>query len=221
MPVRLLLVDDQPLFREGLGLLLADHPEITVVGSAKDGDSAIELALQLRPDVILMDISMPGKNGIEATEIILSARPECRVIALTAHEEPDVVNSMFRAGATGFQVKDCSHDQLVESVLAASRGDFYVAPRLAQLLLREIYKNPESGKGAAWKGLSVRETEIARLLAKGRNNKEIAWKLDISIKTVETHRASLMRKLNLKTIAELIHYAIASGLIDLSNPHER
>lgn len=220
MSVRLIVVDDQPLFREGLGLLLDDHPEIIVIGCAEDADTAIELALQLLPDVILMDISMPGKTGIEATEIILSAIPECKIIALTAYEEPEVVNSMFHAGAIGFQVKDCSRKDLIESILTVYGGDFYVAPRLAQALLKGMYYNPHDRKDIDKVRLSDRETEIIRLLAIGNNNKEIAWSLQISVKTVETHRASLMRKLNLKTIAELTHYAIATHLVDLCNPHD-
>lgn len=212
-PIRVLIVDDQALFREGLSLLLAEQPGMDVVGNADDASSAINQASQLKPDVILMDITMPGKSGIEATRTILINQPGCKVIALTAHEEPEVANNMFRTGAAGFLLKDCTCAELVEAIQTVHSGGFYVTPRLAQLMLESIYHSKPEHRQNRSTNLTERETEVLRMLASGLNNKEVAWELSLSVKTVEAHRTSIMRKLGFRTIAELTHYAIATKLV--------
>ncbi len=212
-PIRILIVDDQELFREGLGMLIAEQAGMVVVGNACDADSAVQQADKLNPDIVLMDITMPGKSGIEAARIILTSQPDCRIIALTAHEEPEVANNMFRTGATGFLLKDCTRAELVESIQIVHSGGFYVTPRLAQLMLESIYHQTPERKQATSIILTERETEVLRMLASGLNNKEVAWELGLSVKTVEAHRTSLMRKLGFRTIAELTHYAIATKLV--------
>lgn len=211
--ITLMIVDDQAIFRLGLQMMLTQAEEISIVDTASNGADAVEKAIKLMPDIIIMDISMPGIDGIEATKAILSELPFCGIIALTAHDSPAVVSQVLDAGAKGFVPKDCSVDELVDAIKSVHDGSIYLCPRTAVSLVQNMYqRKPEI---ELLKTLSPRETEIVHMLSLGLNNKSIAWKLGLSVKTVETHRKQALAKLNIKNMADLARFAVNCGLAPL------
>ena len=170
------------------------------------------MAVELGPDIVIMDIGLPDLDGIEAAHRILSVAPECRVLMLSMHNEPEIVCAALAAGAHGYLLKDCAAGELLDGIATVLRGETFISRQIAGVVVRNMLKQQSSTTPAASR-LSPRETQILTMLARGKNNKEIAWDLQISVKTVETHRQQLTRKLNLFSIADLTRYAIRTGLI--------
>lgn len=204
--INVLIVDDHEIVREGLRAVLAANPLVRVVGEAVDGVDACAKSDALRPDVVIMDLSMPGMNGADATRRVLAARPETRIVALTAHEETPYVRELFEAGARGYVLKRSVLRSLQRAIEAVAGGGIFLDPELAQ---RRV---PEAADMARCTGeLSARETEVASLTARGHTNAEIGGALTLSVKTVETHKSRVMHKLGLTSRAQLVRYAIYRG----------
>lgn len=211
--IRILLVDDHAILREGLRALLSYYPDVEVVGEAEDGAQAIERVEHLNPDIIIMDIAMPGMNGLEATQRIHQQYPDARVLILTQYEDQPYVLPLLRAGASGYVLKRALGADLIHAVRAVARGESFLYPSVTTTVLEQLRKPEESFKEDD-KTLTRREQEILRQVAHGETSRQIAIELDISVKTVEWHRANLMSKLNVHSVAELVRYAIRHGLAD-------
>lgn len=214
MPIKILIVDDHRLFRQGLCALFSGHSNIQVVGGAGNGHAAIKQAGKLQPDIVLMDINMPILNGIDATRQLKNAMPDVKIIALSMHSGREFVQKMFGAGSSGYLPKDCHFDELLEAVTIVYSGKSYISPSLAGILI-EDYLQQLSGKADQADSadtLSQREREVLQMITEGWSTRKIADKLCISVKTVETHRSNIMRKLSLYTVAELTKYALAEGI---------
>ncbi|MBT0666662.1 response regulator transcription factor [Geobacter pelophilus] len=216
MGIRVLLVDDHKIVREGLNSLLSRESSIQVVGEADNGRSSIQMTRELTPDVVIMDISMPDMNGIEATQRIRNEMPACKVLALSMHADRRFVIELLKAGANGYMMKDCAADDLVAGIHTVSNGDTYLSPKISNLLVDDYMKRIQDAPLSVASVLSTREREVLQLLAEGNNTKEIAFSLDISIKTVESHRTQIMKKLKVHSIAELTKLAIREGLTSLT-----
>lgn len=213
MAISLLLVDDQPLFREGLRHLFGQTPDLRVIGEAANGDDACALSRDLAPDVVLMDCSMPGGNGVEATRKILDRTPSARVVALSGFTNQQVAQRMIHAGAAAYIEKDVAFDVLVEAVRVVHCGGRYLSPAVARGAMVTWLR----GDADAPKELTPRERDVLRLLAQGHRSKDIAEKLELSPKTIESHRTQIMRRLGLRSVAELTKYAIREGLSSLDD----
>ncbi|HKZ51336.1 MAG TPA: response regulator transcription factor [Dehalococcoidia bacterium] len=212
--VRVLIADDHTILREGLRALLAPCDDIEVVGEAADGREAIAQVARLCPDVVLMDIAMPGLGGLEATLEIRRQWPSTKVLVLTQYGNRQYVLSILKAGAAGYVVKGAAASELVTAIRAVHRGEAFLSPTAAQAVL-ERYLGGEEGVVEGYDHLSDREKQVLKLAAEGKTNKEIAALLCLSVKTVMGHRASLMEKLDLHNRTELVRYAIAHGLIEV------
>jgi len=211
---RLLLVDDHAVVRSGLKMLLSGHSEMEIVGEADSAAGALQEAERTHPDVILMDIGLPDKTGIEATREIKKKFPDVKIVALTIHEDEEYFFQMLDAGASGYVPKRAAPEELITAIRAAAAGEVYLYPSLAKLLVHD-YLNAErpAGEKLNLDGLTDREREVLTHLAEGASNDEIAAALVISPKTVERHRENIMRKLNLHSRSELVRYAIRKGII--------
>src|SRR3989304_4733542 len=212
--VRVLIADDHTMLGEGLRALLAPCDDIEVVGEAADGREAIAQVARLCPDVVLMDIAMPGLGGLEATLEIRRQWPSTKVLVLTQYGNRQYVLSILKAGAAGYVVKGAAASELVTAIRAVHRGEAFLSPTAAQAVL-ERYLGGEEGVVEGYDHLSDREKQVLKLAAEGKTNKEIAALLCLSVKTVMGHRASLMEKLDLHNRTELVRYAIAHGLIEV------
>jgi two-component system NarL family response regulator len=215
-PIRVLIVDDHALFRKGLELVLAAEPDLEIVGEASEGLEAIERAADLQPDVVLMDVRMPGVGGIEATRRIRNAQPSTRVVMLTVSEDEEDLFAAVRAGATGYLLKEVSIDEVANAVRAVARGQALVTPSMASKLLGEfnvLSRRIDAQHGAAPR-LTDREVEVLRLVAKGMSNKEIASELVIAENTVKNHVRNILEKLQLKSRMEAAMYAVREKLVD-------
>jgi DNA-binding NarL/FixJ family response regulator len=210
MSTRILLVDDHQMLRDGLRAIVDLNEEFEVVGEAADGRTAIELASRLRPDVVVMDVVMPGMNGIEATHRILAESPDTKVVALSVYTDKRYVAKMLEAGAAGYVLKLAAHGLLLEAIRTVLRGGIFLSPEIAPLA-DEISPAPDS----ALQALGSREREVLQLVAEGRTSPEIAALLHIAPKTVETHRQNIMRKLGIHRLADLVKYALREGLTSL------
>ena len=209
--IRVLIVDDHAVVRAGLRMLLDAEPDMEVVGEAGSVDQAVFEARVLKPDVILMDVVMPGRSGIEGSPAVLHEAPDARLLVLSMQDDPTYVREAFAAGASGYVLKEAADTELVAAIREVAGGGKYVHPSLgARLAAAEI--DPRAG--ADDDPLSEREREVLRLLALGHTNQEIAKMLYISVRTAETHRAHIMQKLRLSTRAELVRHALAHGLLD-------
>ncbi len=214
MKIRLLLVDDHAVVRSGLKMLLASETDVEIVGEAGSGDEAVSAAGSARPDVILMDISLPDMTGIEAARLIKSQFPKTAIVALTIHEDEEYFFKMLEAGASGYVPKRAAPEELLTAIRAASKGEVYLYPSLAKLLVKDYLSQERASENKpALDGLTDREQEVLSLLAEGAANDRIAEALVISPKTVDRHRENIMRKLNLHSRAELVRYAIRKGII--------
>ncbi len=207
--LRLLLVDDHPVLRAGLKAMLSAESDLHVIAEADNGSTAIELALELVPDLILMDVTLPGVNGAEATRQIKLARPALKVLALSVHEEVSFARMLLDAGASGYALKRSACEELVRAVRIVAAGGRYIDPSLAGQLLRVVPSTLSPARIGV--SLSERETEVVKLLAEGLTMKEMAQQLSLSPRTLETYRARALEKLELKTRAELVRYAIQCG----------
>lgn len=210
--LRILLADDHRLFRDGLRTLLGQQADMEVVGEAVDGPSAIEAAGRLRPDVLLMDISMSGLNGIEATRRVLADSPGTRVIMLSMHADQRYVTESLRAGAMGYVLKDSAIDELLAAIRAVAQDRRYLSRTIADLVIEGYIGMAKDRERSVFSTLTPREREVLQLLAEGKSTKEMAARLKVSVKTVETHRKQIMDKLDIHSVAELTKYAIREGL---------
>ena len=214
--MKVLITDDHAIVREGLQAILKGESDIEVVGEATNGEEAIKKAKELQPDIVLMDITMPGMNGLEATRLIRKQNPETKILVLTMHEEDDYFYRILEAGASGYFIKGGSFTELLSSLRAVWHGDVFIYPTMAKKLLSNYLEGVKSGQEIeGYRKLTEREREILRFVADGRTNQEIAEQLFISPTTVQTHRAHMMAKLGLHNRTELIKYAIRHGFVTL------
>lgn len=212
--VKILIVEDNQLFREGLKSLLASNTGYELIAEAKDGLEALRLARKIQPDFILLDISMPRLNGISVIKEIKSVYPDIKILALTIHESDEFVLQTFDAGANGYCVKDCSRQELQIAIQTVLEGRTYISPQIAdQVMEGYLESSKKLKKKTDWDTITRREREILKLVAEGYKNRQIADLLHISIKTVEKHRANIMRKLDLHNASELTAYAIDKKLV--------
>lgn len=218
MPIRVLIVDDHAVVRAGLRMLLESDPELTIVGEGENGEDAIRLSKELNPDVILMDVTMPGVDGVEATRHIKSLAPAQAVLALTIHEGADYFFHMLQAGASGYVPKRAAPAELLRAIHVVAEGKVFLEPSVAKDLVSDYLTRVEAGREHdSYDGLTEREREILTHIAEDDTNMAIANDLGISVNTVERHRENIMRKLNLHTRTELVKYAIRKGLISLDD----
>jgi DNA-binding NarL/FixJ family response regulator len=215
--MKILLADDHQIVREGLRSLLNQHEDMEVVAEARNGRDAVQLAQELQPDVVVMDVGMPGLNGIEATRQITAREPEAKVVALSMHSDRRFMGEMLKAGAKGYLLKDGAFEELATAIRSVVADKVYLSPRIADVVVDDyVRRTPgQGGDTSAFAKLTPREREVLQLMAEGRATKEIALDLKVSIKTVETHRRQIMEKLNIHSVAELTKYAIREGLTSL------
>lgn len=211
--MRILLADDHALFRAGLRALLESEPRWEVVGEAADGNEAVARARELRPDIVIMDLSMPGANGLEATRAIRALGLECRVLVLTVHAEEEYLVPVVEAGASGYLTKTSADTDLLEALKVVARGEVYLPARATTLLLRRYRETQDDPQQAGFRELSDREREVLVLTAEGFSSREIGERLYISPKTVETYRSRIMVKLGLNHRSELVRFALRTGLL--------
>ena len=210
MPIRILIADDHGVIRAGLRALLEDVPDITVVGEASDGGEALVKAVELKPDILLMDLSMPNMGGIDATRQLSQSEPKVRVLILTVHEDESLLKEVIRVGAAGYIIKRAAQEDLIHAIRVVSRGDLYIHPAMTRALFNDAAVPP---KVSEIETLTLREIEVLQLLAKGYTNRQIAEHLNLSPRTVEGHRANVSGKLGLHSRVELVEYAEKHGLL--------
>ena len=215
MSVKIILADDHRIMREGLRALLEIQSGMEVIAEAEDGRTTVDLAHELKPDVVVIDISMPDLNGIDATRQIISAAPHIKVIALSMHSDRKFVREMLSAGASGYLLKDSAFEELGTALAAVLNNQTYLSPKIADTVVRDYLGKIDTTESRTSPSLTHREREVLQLLAEGRTTKEIASKLCVSIKTIETHRKQIMEKVGLNSVAELTKYAIREGLTSL------
>ncbi|HEU5264317.1 MAG TPA: response regulator transcription factor [Gaiellaceae bacterium] len=211
MTIRVLIVDDHAVVRSGIRRVLDAEPDIETVAEAADAERAVFEAIEHKPDVVLLDVTMPAKSGIEGMPVLLQAAPEAKVLMLSMQDDPHYVREAFEAGASGYVLKEAADTELVDAVRAVAAGERYVHPTLGARL---VQAESEERRRAEEDPLSDREREVLRLLALGHTNQEIAKMLYISVRTAETHRAHIMQKLGLSSRAQLVSYALAAGLLE-------
>jgi DNA-binding NarL/FixJ family response regulator len=207
---RILLADDHAVVRQGFKMLLGAQPDMEIVGEASNGREAAEQAEELHPDVVVMDVAMPGLNGIEATRRLAASAPHTRVIALSMHKDSVYVREILRAGARGYLLKDSGADDLVNAIRAVARGDSYLSPAVSNAVLDDYRRHVTNPIDL----LTSREREVLQMLAEGKTNKEIAGVLNLSVYTVDAHRGRIMEKLNLHSINDLVRFALRNGVIE-------
>ena len=212
MPIRVLIADDHGVLRAGLRALLNAEPDLTVVGEAADGPEALRLAGEMRPDVVLLDISMPGPDGIEVTRQMKAMIPGVRVLILTVHEDEGLLHEAIRVGASGYILKRAVESELINAIRSVWRGDLYVHPAITRALLQDLPSTLVREETSS-EPLTPREIEILKLIAEGHTNREVADILHISVRTVESHRANLTGKLGLSSRVDLVRYARSHGLL--------
>ncbi|RME81648.1 MAG: DNA-binding response regulator [Caldilineae bacterium] len=210
--IRLLLADDHAVLRAGLKALLDGQPDMQVVGEAEDAAGCLRAAAQTHPDIVLLDVSMPGLGAAHTTRQLLQAHPNLRVLILTMHEDAAILREVLDAGAAGYVVKRAAESELLNAIRAVQRGDVYVHPAMTRALLES--PTPATPRPEPPEGLTPRETEVLRLIALGYTNRQMAVELGISIKTVETHRANITAKLGTRRRVDLVRYAREQGLLD-------
>ncbi|MGW2679067.1 response regulator [Streptomyces sp. NPDC001436] len=217
-PVRIVLADDQPLVRSGLRVIMADHPDLEVVGEVATGAEAVRLAEDIRPDVVVMDIRMPGMDGIEATRLITAGPTATRVLVLTTFDEDDHVYGALRAGASGFLVKDMALDDILAAIRVVAAGDALIAPGVTRRLIAEFAGRPETAPARSPRlveGITEREREVLALVGRGRSNTEIAEELFITVATAKSHVSRLLTKLGARDRVQLVITAYETGLVTL------
>jgi two-component system, NarL family, response regulator NreC len=208
--IRILLADDHALVRHGFRMILAAQPDMEIAGEAGNGREAVELAERLKPDVVVMDVTMPELNGIEATRRLIELSPRTRVLALSMHKDNVYVREILRAGARGYLLKDSADADLIAAVRAVAKGEGYLSPGVSDAVLSDYRRHVTDPLDL----LTTREREVLQMIAEGKTNKEIATSLNLSVYTIEAHRGRVMEKLNLHSTGELVRFAVRSGLID-------
>jgi DNA-binding NarL/FixJ family response regulator len=211
MSIRIILADDHAILRQGLSRAFEQEKDIDIVGQANDGHSTVELVKELSPDIVIMDIAMPDLNGIEATRIITKNHPKVKVIGLSMHSSDKYIREMFKAGASGYLLKNSPFEMLLEAVKTVASGKTYISPSVGDMILKDYIGKPGEEE-SAFSVLSQREREVLQLLAEGKTTKQVGRRLHISPKTVEAHRLKIMEKLGIDNIAQLTKYAIQEGL---------
>ena len=218
--IGILLVDDHTVLRAGLRSLLNNQPDMEVVGEAGDGREAVVQVREVRPDIVLMDIGMPGVNGLDATRLVKQADPGVRVLVLSMYDDESYLRGVLQAGASGYVLKNAADVELLSAIRAVHRGEIYLYPSLAKLLMNDLLGRETGGRGAkrgdVAESLSPREEEVLRLVARGYTNQQIAEMLFLSVKTVETHKSRIMEKLKIKGRAQLVRYAVEKGLFTVN-----
>lgn len=213
--LRIVLAEDHTILREGLRALLSADPNFEIIGEAQNGREAVRCVEKLEPDLLLMDLSMPRMSGMDAIREIKRRYPEVKIIALTVHKTEEYLLTTLKAGADGYVLKDATHEELVMAIKNVMRGKSYLSPGVSEKVIEGYLEGRESSRPASpWETLSQREREVLKLIAEGFKNKEIAEDLCISLKTVEKHRANLMKKLDLHNAATLTVYAVQKGLVN-------
>ena len=215
MSIRVFLADDHQIVREGLRTLLEKQPNMEVVGEAKTGREAVQLVKELLPEVVVMDISMPDLNGVEATRQIIAKTPSIKVIALSMHSDKRFVVEMLKAGASGYLLKDSASEELIRAVQTVAVNRTYLSPKIADLVIKDYIRLSPKVQFSVFSLLTPRERQVLQLLSEGKTTKGIGFDLQVSVKTVETYRQQIMDKLNIHNIAELTKYAIREGLTSL------
>lgn len=215
MNVRILLADDHGIIRQGLRSLLEKQRDLEIVAEAKNGREALALVREEKPDIVIMDITMPNLNGITATHKIVSEYSKTKVIALSIHSDKRFVTGMLRAGASGYILKECLFDELVQAIRTVAAGGTYLSPRITGIVVDEYVKRFPTTTGSRLPVLTNRQQQILQLLAEGKSTKQIALELYVSVKTIEANRRTIMEKLNIHSVAELTKYAVREGLTSL------
>jgi DNA-binding NarL/FixJ family response regulator len=215
MGIKILLADDHKIIREGLHALLEKNPNMEVVAEAQDGLTTVILAKKIMPDIVIMDIGMPDMNGIDATRQIILEAKGIKVIALSMHSDRRFVLQMLKAGASGYLLKDSAFEELELAIQTVMSGQPYLSPKITDVVIKEYIHNIPANETTVFTALTPREREVLQLLAEGKATRQIAAYLNVSIKTIETHRQQIMDKLNMHSIAELTKYAIREGLTSL------
>ncbi len=213
--IKVLLADDHKIVRDGLRTLIERELGMEVIGEAENGRKTVKLAQKFAPSIVIMDVTMPDMNGIEATRKINSCSPATKIIALSMHSDRRFVLGMLEAGASGYLLKDCAFDELANAIRHVAAGNTYLSPRIADVVVKEYLHKSTDPVSAAGSVLTAREREIIQLIAEGMSAKEIASHLNVSVKTVETHRRNIMEKLDTRSIAELTKYAVREGLVSI------
>ena len=217
MPTRVLLVDDHAMIRQGLCSLLEKQPDIEVVGSVENGRKAVDTARELAPDLVIMDISMPNLNGIDATRKIIGEMGDVKVIALSIHSSRHFVAEMLKAGASGYILKECLFDELVEAIKTVLNGGTYLSPKITGVVIDDYVKRLSTQYQPEGPVLTEREREVLQFLSEGKSTKQIAMQLHVSAKTIESNRRNIMDKLGINSVAELTKYAVREGLTPLES----
>jgi DNA-binding NarL/FixJ family response regulator len=215
MGIKILLADDHRIMREGLRSLIEREPDMEVVAEAADGRRTVRLAKELAPDVALVDVSMPELNGIEATSQIVSNTEETKVLALSMHSDEHFIMGMLRAGASGYLLKDCAADELCSAIRTVLAEETYLSPKAASIVIQDYRRDSSDAKSVRSQDLTPREREVLQLVAEGETSKKIAYRLDVSVKTIQAHRQQIMDKLDIHTVAGLTKYAIQRGITSL------
>jgi DNA-binding NarL/FixJ family response regulator len=211
--IKVLVADDHPVVRKGLQTCLARHGKLRIVGEAADGDEALRQTRELLPDVVLMDISMPGMNGLAVTEVLRKELPQIKVLILSVHNNKEYIFRVIQAGAHGYVSKEAPPDEVIRAIESVYEGEPFFSEDIARAALNEFVSS--GGKKEPFAQLTSREREVLVLIAEGKSNKEIADRLGIGVRTIETHRERIMRRLNIHSVAGLTKYAIANGLVSL------
>lgn len=217
MGIKIILVDDHKIMREGLRNLLEREEGMQIIAEASDGRTAVRLTRDLLPDLVVMDTIMPDLNGIEATRQIINENPGIKIIALSMHSDKQFVVEMLKAGASGYMLKDCAFEELVNAIHCVMKDETYLSPKIAGIVLKEYMQGASKDTSSVFSDLSNREREVLQLIAEGKSTKDIASHLHVSVKTIETHRQQIMRKLKIHSIAGLTKYAIKEGLTSLEH----
>lgn len=212
---RILLVDDHAVVLAGLRTVLADEPGVEIVGEARNGREALHMATELDPDLVLMDISLPGMSGIDATKRIRESVPSAQVVCLSLHMDHRIVDTAIKAGASGYILKDCAHEELVIAIRTVLSGKSYLSPTIVDRVLHSVRHGASEGGDQVDQPLTRREVEVLQRIADGLSTKELAYQLQVSVKTISTHREHIMDKLGIYSIAGLTKYAIQKGLTSL------
>ena len=221
MSIKVIIADDHKIMRDGLKSMLEKQRDIEIIAEASNGRTTVELAIKLNPDVIIMDVSMPDMNGIEATRQIIGKSPKIKVIALSMHSDKQFILEMLNAGASGYLLKDCAFHELINAIHSVASNRSYLSPEIADIMIKE-YKHVISKESlSVFSLLTSRERQVLQLIAEGKTTKEIAYTLKVSSKTIETYRQQIMYKLDIHSIAGLTKYAVREGLTsieELSTP---
>lgn len=218
--IRILLVDDHKLVRQGIRSLLEARPGFTIIAEASDGNEALEIIEREKPDIVLMDIMMPNLNGLEATKQASHSKHPTKIIILSMHANSTYAVRALKNGAAGYVLKDADQDEFVQAIQIVMEGYRYLSPAISSQVLDQLL-NPEEDSGDPYNSLTVRERQVLQMIAEGHTNQVIAEKLFLSPRTVEVHRANLMHKLNMKSQAELVRLAIQKGLVALDTPFQK